>query len=419
MVKLKKVRENYLLIMILFLAVVLRIIAAVFLGDNVDELPGIHDQISYNALAQNLLRSNGYSFDNNWYPFTPANTPTSHWSFIYPAYLAMIYYLFGSHPLVARLVQGIVGGVMISLLLYLIGRRIFDKYVGLIAAAIAAVYVYYIYYNVALMTETFFIVAMLLSIYICLEIYEKPTLRRWFALGIVVGFAVLLRQTVLFILPIFLLWLLWKLRGQVRVRHLIIPLLLVILFIIPWTVRNYMVFNQFLLLNSNSGYALYASNNPNLGNKWDSDKVVIPIPDELAGLNEAEIDRALLKLSIQYVIEDPVRYSLLTLSKVPEYFKFWPTSQSSTISNVSRVLSFGLFLPFMVWGITSSISNWKKYIILYMFALGHTIIYLLSWPAPRYRLPVDAILILFAGFALYNLANRFDFWNKTKTIFQI
>ena len=226
------------------------------------------------------------------------------------------------------------------------------------------------------------------------------------------GFAVLLRQTALFLLPIFLLWLLWELRGKMRLWHVLIPILLVVLFIVPWTVRNYKVFDQFLLLNSNSGYALYASNNPNLGKKWDSEKVVVPIPDELTGFNEAELDRALLKQAIQFVIEDPVRYLILTFSKAPEFFKFWPSSQSSTASNISRVISFGLFLPFMVWGLASSIANWKKYLILYLFALSHTALYLLSWPAPRYRLPVDAVMIIFAGFALNNLVNRIYFRKK-------
>ena len=184
MVRIKQVREHYLLVAILMIAVIVRILAAFYLGDEVSALPGIHDQISYNALAQSLLAGKGFSFNQNWYPFTPAHAQTAHWSFIYPIFLTSIYKITGNHPLAARLVQGIIGGVLISLLLYLIGRRLFDRSVGLIAAAIGAIYAYYIYYNVALMTETFFIITMLLSIYICLQIKEKSTLIRWIALGL-------------------------------------------------------------------------------------------------------------------------------------------------------------------------------------------------------------------------------------------
>ena len=68
------------------------------------------------------------------------------------------------------------GGALICLLIYLIGRRVADEVTGLVGAALAAVYGYFIYYSVALMTETFFIVLVLLTLYLSLELKEKPTL---------------------------------------------------------------------------------------------------------------------------------------------------------------------------------------------------------------------------------------------------
>ena len=79
-------RTKQLLAMILTVAVLVRIPVAIYMGDQVTELPGIQDQISYDALAHSLLDGRGYSFTENWYPFTRANTPTSHWSFLYPIY---------------------------------------------------------------------------------------------------------------------------------------------------------------------------------------------------------------------------------------------------------------------------------------------------------------------------------------------
>jgi hypothetical protein len=38
----------------------------------------------------------------------------------------------------------------------------------------------------------------------------------------------------------------------------------------------------------------------------------------------------------------------------------------------------------------------------------HTGIYLLTWPAPRYRLPVDAVLMVFAGLAVVVLARQLE-----------
>jgi 4-amino-4-deoxy-L-arabinose transferase-like glycosyltransferase len=409
-------KSKTILTLIILGAVLVRVLPALYMGDQVTILPGIHDQVSYDALARSLLAGRGYSFTEKWYPFTPAYTPTAHWSFIYPLYLAGIYAVTGYHPLVARLVQGMLGGALICFLIYLIGRRVADEVTGLVGAALAAVYGYFVYYNAALMTETFFIVLVLLSLYLGLEVKEKPTAARWLLLSLTLGVAGLLRQTVLLFVPFLLFWLFWELKKDgIRWRYFTIPIAVIILMIAPWSIRNYLVFDQFLLLNSNAGYALYASNNPNLGSDWRNELVVVPIPKELAEQNEAQLDRALTKKGIEFILADPERYVRLTLDKSLEYFKFWPSSDSSQISNLNRVLSFGLYLPFMVLGLGFSVSRWRNFIPLYLFIVIHTGIHLLSWPAPRYRLTVDAVLMIFAAIALIALARQLTNWHRRHT----
>jgi 4-amino-4-deoxy-L-arabinose transferase-like glycosyltransferase len=306
-----------------------------------------------------------------------------------------------------------VGSALLCLLVYRIGRRVANEDAGLVAAGLAAVYGYFIYYNAALMTETFFIVLVLLTLYLALEIKANPTLLRWVGLGFSLGLASLLRQTVLLFVPFLLFWLFLELRTRgVRWWHFAIPVLLIILFITPWTVRNYLVYREFLLLNSNAGYALYASNNPNLGTDWDNENVVIPVPEELKGQNEAGLDRALTKRGIEFILADPQRYLWLTLDKTLEFFWFWPSSGSSRISNLNRMFSFGLYLPFMLFGLWLSFSRWRSFTVLYLFILIHTSIHLLSWPAPRYRLSVDAVSMVFAGMALLELARQFKNWRR-------
>ena len=406
-------KSKTILTLILLAAVLIRVPPALYMGDQVTVLPGIHDQVSYDALARSLLAGRGYSFTEKWYPFTPAYTPTAHWSFIYPLYLAGIYAVTGYHPLVARIVQGMLGGALICFLVYLIGRRVADEVTGLVGAALAAVYGYFVYYNTALMTETFFIVLVLSSLYLSLEVKEKPTTARWALLGLTLGMAGLLRQTVLLFVPFLLLWLFWELKkDSLRWWYFTIPIAVIILMITPWSIRNYLVFDQFLFLNSNAGYALYASNNPNLGSDWRNDLVVVPVPKELAGQNEAQLDRALTKKGTEFILADPERYLRLTLDKSLEYFRFWPSSDSSQISNLNRVLSFGLYLPFMVIGLGISVSRWRNFMPLYLFMAVHTGIHLLSWPSPRYRLSVDAVLMIFAGLALIHIAKQLKTWRR-------
>jgi 4-amino-4-deoxy-L-arabinose transferase-like glycosyltransferase len=408
-----RLRGKPLLVLILLTAALVRLPIALYMGDQVTVLPGIQDQVSYDALARSLLDGRGYSFTENWYPFTPANTPTAHWSFLYPLYLAGVYTLTGYHPLVARLLQGIVGGALLCFLIYRIGRRVVNEETGLVGAGLAAVYGYFIYYNVALMTETFFIVLVLLTLYLGIEVKENPTLLRWVGLGLSLGLASLLRQTVLLFVPFLLIWLFLELRTRsIRLWHFAIPIVIILLLVTPWTLRNYRIYHQFLLLNSNAGYALYASNNPNLGTDWRNDAVVVPVPEALKGQNEAKLDRALTQRGIEFILADPARYLRLSMDKTLEFFWFWPSSDSSRISNLNRVLSFGLYLPFMLFGLWLSLSRWRSFVVLYLFIVIHTGIYLLSWPAPRYRLPVDAVSMVFAALALLELARQLKIWRR-------
>jgi 4-amino-4-deoxy-L-arabinose transferase-like glycosyltransferase len=406
-------KSKTILALIILVAILVRLPPALYMGDQVTVLPGIHDQVSYDALARNLLTGQGYSFSDNWYPFTPAYTPTAHWSFIYPLYLATIYAVVGYHPLAARLIQGIVGSVLICFLIYLIGRRATDELTGLVGAGAAAIYGYFVYYSVALMTETYFIVCVLLALYLSLELKENPTLVRWIALGLTLGIATLLRQTILIFVPFLLVWLFIELRNTpVKWWQFAVPVVVMALMIAPWTIRNYMVYRQLLPLNSNVGYALYASNNPHLGTDWRNEDIVVPIPEELAGQNEAQLNDALTRKGIEFIFADPARYVLLTLNKSLEFFRFWPSAESSLISNLNRVLSFGLFLPFMLLGLYLSFPRWRNFLPLYLFIVIHTGIHLLSWPAPRYRLPVDAVLMVFAGLTLIELAKQLKTWRQ-------
>lgn len=416
MLSMDKTKNKQLLLLILTAAILIRIPVAIYMGDHVTVLPGIQDQVSYDALARSLLAGRGYSFTHKWYPFTPANTPTSHWSFVYPLFLAGIYAVTGYHPLAARLIQCMVGGTLICLLVYLIGRRVVNEETGLVAAGLAAVYGFFIYYNAALMTETFSIVLILLTLYLSIKLKDNPKPILWIGLGLSLGLGALLRQTVLLFVPFLLLWLFWELRKD-RMRWWIFSVpAVIILMIAPWTIRNYRVFHQFLLLNSNAGYAFYASNHPHLGTEWSNENIVVPIPKELAGQNEAQLDHALTQMGLQFILADPKRYVLLTLDKTTEYYKFWPSRNSGLISNLNRVLSFGLYLPFMLLGLYLSFSHWHDFIPLYLFSVIHTGIHLLSWPAPRYRLPVDAVSMIFAALAVLELLRQFKTWRSRQPL---
>ncbi|NLF65472.1 MAG: hypothetical protein GX579_12830, partial [Chloroflexi bacterium] len=115
-------RDNRVLPGIIAIAILLRLAAAVYFGDSTD--PAI-DEFSYSALAARVADGHGFSFGEDWYPFTPAGTLTAHWSFLYTGFVAAIYAIAGYHPLVVRLVQSILGGILLPWLAYHLTKRLF------------------------------------------------------------------------------------------------------------------------------------------------------------------------------------------------------------------------------------------------------------------------------------------------------
>jgi 4-amino-4-deoxy-L-arabinose transferase-like glycosyltransferase len=425
--------KNHPLAAILFISVALRIAIALYFGNRVTaDLPGTNDQISYHNLTLRVLGGHGFSFGENWWPNTRAGEPTSHWSFLYTLYLVLVYKLFGANPLVARVIQAVAVGLLQPYLAYRLGTVVFNRVVGLLTAGFTAVYVYFIYYAGTLMTEPFYITAILgvlyLSVLLSKAFQEANGRRLKYALtiGVLLGITVLLRQLFLLLVPFLFLWL-WLLGGKLqilpRLKYLVISGLILIGMILPFTAFNYARFHRFVLLNTNSGYAFYFGNHPVYGTHFipilDPAKNGVGyddlVPTELRTLDEAALDNELLSRGIRFVIDDPRRYILLSLSRIPVYFSFLPSKDSGLLSNLSRVLSFGLFLPFMIYGLILSLwdrssQSTRKIaspaFLLLMFITIYSIIHLLSWTLIRYRLPVDAVLLIFAGLAFTDLYKR-------------
>ena len=426
------------LVVILFISVAARLAVALYLGDVVDAPPLLTDQRSYHALGERLSTGHGFSFAEPWYPFyLPASSPTSHWSFLYSLFVAVVYSIFGPHILIARIIQAILGGILLPLMVYSLARRVFVTSIGpamttwlsrrgisgeglaLWAAGISAIYLYFVLYAATVMTETFYIVALLWSFDRAIALVDTPSLKGGLLLGLSLGVATLMRQSILPWIVVLVLWLLWAGWRTQRLPRMLRSVLLaaaaLAAMIAPFTLRNYRVYGEFLLLNSNAGYAMYSAQHPMHGTSFQAFEAA-PLPTDLRGQNEAQLDRELMQRGIQFVLADPGRYLLLSASRVPIYFEFWPTADSSLIDNFGRVASFGLFLPFMVYGLWLMLKHggikagggWRAFALtpmaLFIGFIGfYSVLHIFTWAIPRYRLPIDAVAIIFAALGLRDI----------------
>jgi hypothetical protein len=415
---------------ILLLSVLVRVAIALYLGDIVDAPPLLTDQRSYDALGARLIAGDGFSFDRGWYPFTEANTPTAFWSFLYSLFVAAVYGVSGVHPLAVRIIQGVLGGLLLPWMTYRLTRRVFApngderlRWLPLVAAGLTAVYAYFALYAATLMTETFFMVALLWSLEQTLVFAANPTPAQGALLGVAIGVAALLRQSILPWVAVAYVWLLGVAFLQKHLSKVVIGLLcttgLIAVLIAPFTIRNYRVYGQFLLLNSNTGDAMYSAQHPMHGTNFQ-EFTAAPVPPEVLGHNEAQMDHELMLRGIGFVLADPVRYVLLSLSRARAYFQFWPSPSSSLIDNLGRLVSYTLYLPFMLYGLFRAIRDrntlWKTGLsfvdtplaFLLLFVVFYSVMHILTWAIPRYRLPVDAVMMLFMALAVSDLVNRFQ-----------
>jgi hypothetical protein len=98
-----------------------------------------------------------------------------------------------------------------------------------------------------------------------------------------------------------------------------------------------------------------------------------------------------MRQGIQFVLDEPGRYLLLSLSRLRAWFEFWPTPDTTLLHNVSRVGSFGLFLPFFLRGLYLSLrrqpfgiasqnrpSGRQNSGLLYLFIVFYTLLHVLT-----------------------------------------
>ncbi len=392
------------LLLILGVALLLRLGAALYLGNTISGLSGAHDEITYSMLGHRFATGHGMTFPEPWYPWIAADAPQSYFSYTFSLFLAGIYALFGFQPLFARLVMALLSTAIVGMI-YVLGRRLFNEQIALLAAALAAIYAYLIFYGVALVTETPFTLLLLVALYVAIRIRagEITGVWSWLLLGLLLAVAVLSRIALIFFVPILLFWLYLAVRKKCHLAMLLVPLGMIALAMLPLISRNYQLWGHFALSEAQFGHVFWNGNHPNhLGNFHPFR--VFPIPEEVLALNnDVLITNALLRLAIQNILANPWNFVLLTLTRLREFFIFWPTDDSSFQANLLRVLSFGLIVPFTLYGLVANLRRFGELAPIYLFGVVHTGIYAVTWTMVRYRVPLDPFFLLFAAYTLHQI----------------
>lgn len=358
---------------------------------------------------------------------------------LYPYLLAAIYWIFGLSVTVAKIIQALGGGA-ICVLVYLLGRWTFGEREGRIASLFAVFYGTMILYESELLIVWLAVLLDLWMIYLAVKWRERWDWRAWLAVGIIGGLSSIARPNVLLVFPLLFFWLYFRKdeqRPKGFFRRIVPSLALtvgVVICVLPVTVRNYIVGDEVVLIASQGGVNLHLSNNE----QADGLTMIMPevkldytLPwsefvDTTHVLAEAETGRDMTygevssyyaSKALDYITSQPFDFLALTGKRIIYFFSGFENSDQADIYRFkenSPILNalifdrgvyfpFGVIAPLALLGIVLGWRRRRKLIPVYLFLIGYIPTVVLFLVTARHRLPVVAMLLPFAAYALGRL----------------
>jgi 4-amino-4-deoxy-L-arabinose transferase-like glycosyltransferase len=287
-------------------------------------------------------------------------------------------------------------------------RRLFPdkRTAALIAAWIVTVYPFFLYYQGLLLSETLFDTLMLAGI-AALFWWRERGMRidaAFVAACFCFAAATYVKSTLTVLPPLLLAASAWLMGATWRRASAILAVALCLYgaFMSPWWIRNAVLFHAFVPFGTNAGGNLYLGNNPHnrdAGIDWASDvepdfvaKMQV-IPDELAR------ERAFSKQATDYITAHPGDFLYAASRK---FIRFWNVVPNvaeyrKPLYSLISALSFGPILVFAVAGVVRMRRQWRQFAPLYLIIGYFTILHVVTVSSLRYRLPIEALLILLAA----------------------
>ncbi|MBP9695198.1 MAG: glycosyltransferase family 39 protein [Candidatus Magasanikbacteria bacterium] len=382
------------------------------------------DARAYDQIALNLLDGKGYIED--------ATKPILHDLSIvragpgYEFLLAAIYYFFGHSYEAVWIFQALLHAVT-TWLVYLIAKRLFNEdarreSIALISAILFGFWPDLVEISAMLMTETLYLFFTTLLVYVFIQVFGKPK-NVWlaFLFGVITGLGILTRPTLLFFAPFFIFFY-WRAKQPISIASYTLALVVSLL---PWTLRNYSVYHQFILTTLIGEFNLWLGNTL-VANGGQISGGYNPL-DAFVRLNGASDlkDHAALMFKL-FVLEYPGKFIELCFVRFVRYFSlirpmgfwFYQTGISQGIFVASSA----------IWIAGVFLAGWSGFILkirdelrkrpIRMSLFSYIIMLALTAPLPlfitvvqsRYRFQIYPFLAIFSGFTfveLYRLRKEF------------
>jgi len=341
---------------------------------------------------------------------------------LYPYLLAFFYVFFGSEPGRVMALQGLMGAGMVYLL-YRWAWQVIGVTPALVAAALAALYSPFIFYDATLLTTSLILFLSIIILNLSEGILKAATSKRLVGLGALIGLSALARPSVLLFPVLLALEFVRRKRkhGWADAGWLAVGVLVVLTLV---GLRNLIAGGEFTLTTSSAGMNFYVGNNPEAtGLYWEApflSSVEPQFEDEEyrraasealeRELTTREAGRYWFTRALDWMLNEPLDY-LALLAKKTFYF----LSRAEFANNVSIYLGRAespilQFNPIGWWiiaplGLGGLIllwrrKGWNSVATLWIWFAAYFLVNVVFFVSSEYRLPAALALTVGAGYLL-------------------
>jgi dolichyl-phosphate-mannose-protein mannosyltransferase len=365
-------------------------------------------------IAHSLVTGHGFSS-----PFRVDTGPTAWMTPLFPLLLAGIFRHFGAytfHAWTATVLLNISCCTLACVPIYFVGKRI-----GGIGLASGTAWLWAIFPNAILLpVESMWdasISALLAAtiLWATLALAESQRLRDWCAYGLLWGIALMFNATLAGLFPFLAGWLVYRARQEKRewFKPTAAAVAIILLCCVPWTIRNYRVFHRFVPLRSVLGLQLWLGNNDQTQDVFRGDLHPIYNPAErekYISMGEIAYMQQKKQEAIAYMLTHPAREAhLITYRAISIWSGGTPYPLEDFLGMPSLrfrvVLAFNLVAALgTLCGIVILFRQRSQFAIpVAAFPLIYPWAYYLTLALPRYRLPIDPIVMLLLAISIQRL----------------
>ena len=271
-------------------------------------------------VAENLIVGNGYS---SLYPFAQTSAVHSYITPFYTYITAFVLYCKGD--IIALQILNLIFLHIAYSVIFFFFRKVIPLYFAFLGFVALQCYIPLWLLAECIDPNALNILMIAMTISILYSLSEKSTEKKWISLGLITGIQLLIRPDMIIGIIFFAGWAVSHIKMQPRkllFRYAGECLLVAILIVLPWTIRNAVVFHSFIPLSANGGYNLYMGNNSvALGELLQSQETPESFSEKTEIMNysknhtQPELDAMLLHTALEWISDHPIDALKLAVKK--------------------------------------------------------------------------------------------------------